>query len=319
MQYVIGVDGGLTHCVIKAKDMDGHTLAEKKGGTTNHSIVGIKRAGRMVAELTSDLLREFNGKRADCKCVVVSATGIDSPRDRLIVEEFYAALQLPCPIFCINDGVVALYEATGGVGMLAISDAGSIVVGRNKEGVTTRSGGYGLTIMSDEGSGRWLSIMALNHMSKWVDGSVPTTPLVENMISYFHGFDSNKLIQCSNNLRRHQIKPEIALMVYQAAEAGDEAAAAILRKGAWELFEVARTVVRKLGFDHEQCFLSGMWGSVFQNSALFADKYKSLFSSEYGNSKLISLDGDGADSAARMALDYLNGKVPFIAELYNNS
>jgi N-acetylglucosamine kinase-like BadF-type ATPase len=169
--------------------------------------------------------------------------------------------------------------------------------------------------MGNEGSSQWIAVMALNHMSKWVDGSVPKTKLVENMIKYFHGFDSDKLIECSRSLRRNQIKPEIASLVYSAANDGDGAATAILRRGAKELFRVARDVVRKLGFENEPAFLSGMWGSVFHDAPIFAAEYARLFSREYPNSSLIRQQIDRADSAALMALDYLNGGLPFIAEL----
>jgi N-acetylglucosamine kinase-like BadF-type ATPase len=141
VKYVIGVDGGSSRCLFKAKDMEGRALAEKLGGSTNHSIVGVKKAERLVSELTEALLGDFGGKKEDCQCIVVGASGIDSSRDLLIVENFYAPLGFPCPIFCMNNGRVALYGATGGVGVVAISGAGSIVVGRNGEGKITRSGG----------------------------------------------------------------------------------------------------------------------------------------------------------------------------------
>ncbi|SFM47364.1 BadF-type ATPase [Paenibacillus sp. 1_12] len=315
MKYVIGVDDGMTKYVIKAKDLEGRTLAEKSRGTINRSIVGAKKAGRLVSEVTEALLNDFGGKIEDCKCVVVGAVGIDSSGDLLVVESFYAALGFPCPIFCMNDGRVALYGATGGVGVVAISSAGSIVVGRNKAGKITRSGGYPLTIMGNEGSAQWLAVRALKHMSKWVDESVPTTKLVMNMIEHFHGFDSNKLIKCANSLRRNLIKPEMASLVYSAANDGDEAAIDILREGARELINVSRNVVQKLEFEKESAFLCGMWGSVFHDSAIFADEYRRLFLQEYPNSSLIYPQIDGADSAARMALDYLGGGIPFITEL----
>ena len=315
MKYVIGVDGGMTKSLLKSKDMDGRTLAEKSGGSFNRSIVGVKKAGRIVSELIEALLMDFDGKKEDCQCVVVGAAGIDSYRDLLVVESFYAELGFPCPIFCMNDGRVALYGATGGVGVVAISSAGSIVVGRNKAGKIARSGGYPLTIMSNEGSAQWIGIMALKHMSDWVDEIVPATKLVENIIKHFHGFDANKLIVCANSLRRNQIKPEIAALVYRAANDGDEAAVNILRKGARELINVSRNVVKKLEFDKESAFLCGMWGSVFHDAEIFADEYRRLFLKEYPNSNLLCPQVDGADSAAQMALDYLSGGVPFINEL----
>jgi N-acetylglucosamine kinase-like BadF-type ATPase len=315
MEYVIGVEGGVTRCLMKAVDLKGNTVAERSGGSVNHSIVGARKAARLVTQLLDALLKDFDGRKEDCRCIVVGAAGIDSPSDRLIVERFYASQNFPCPIFCMNDGTVALYGATKGVGLLAVSDMGSIVVGRNKQGKRTRSGGYSLSIMGDEGSARWISIMALNHMSKWVDESVPSTRLVDNIVDYFHGFDANKLIQCITHLQKRQVNPEIAFLVYSAAEDGDAAAENILKSGARALFDVACTVVVKLGFESEPRFMSGMWGSVFHNSRVFKEAYRQMFSRAYPNCELVCPDCDGSDSAARMALDYLSGRARIVAEL----
>ncbi|MDR1570344.1 MAG: hypothetical protein LBS72_07650 [Oscillospiraceae bacterium] len=315
MDYVIGIDGGSTKCLLKAKTLDGRTIATLTGETTNHSIVGKQVAQRRISRLISSLIKSFDGSMEDCRCIVVGAAGIDSPQDSLIVETFYDALQFRCSIFCMNDGIMALYAATKGVGVLAISGTGSIVVGRNAKGKVTRSGGYSITINGDEGSSRWMSVMALNHMSKWVDESVPKTPLVRKMIEHFHGFDADKLIQCSTALYRRPINPELALLVYDAAKEGDQAAVSIIKRGAEELFKVAQTVTRKLDFNKEDGFLSGMWGSVFVNNEFFTDEYRKLFTDQYPNAKMIFPSGDAADGAAAMALDYLNGSIDFIDDL----
>lgn len=315
MEYVIGVDGGSTKCLLEARDLQGKILAQVTGATTNHVVVGKQVAARRVSEMIGKLLQQFGGDKGNCRCIVVGAAGIDSPHDRLIVESFYDALYFHCPIFCVNDGTVALYAATAGVGILTISDDGSIVVGRNAQGKVTRSGGYSILISGEEGAGRWLSLMALRHMSRWVDECVPTTPLVQNMVEYFHGFDANKLAQCVSSLRRKNVDPELAELVFRSAEQQDEVALEILRRGAKELFEVAETVVKKLGFAQAESFSAGIWGSVFARSEYFTEEYKRLLLNQYPQAKVVRPKGDGAANAAWMALDYLDGKVDFISEL----
>ena len=58
-----------------------------------------------------------------------------------------------------------------------------------------------------------------------------------------------------------------------------------------------------------------MWGSVFVNNEFFTEEYRSLFTKHYPNAKMIFPNGDAADGASSMALDYLNGCIDFIAEL----
>lgn len=315
MQYVIGIDAGSAKCSLKAKDLQGRLLAEKTGPGASHRIMNVRQVGRRVAELTDALLAGFGGRKEDCRCLLVGAWGIDSPNDKMIVEDIYSALGFFCPVFCMNDGSVALYAATGGTGVLAISGTGSIAIGRNAEGRITRSGGYSTAIFGDEGSSRWIALTALRHMSQWVDGSVPDSPLVSTICAHFNGFDANKLIQCSNSLRRRPVDSVLADLVIQAAGEGDPAAIGILKKGAGELFHVAETIVKKLGFNEQPQFLSGVWGSVFVNSDIFYNEYKRLFEENYPRCRMIFPCGDAADGAAALALDYLSGRVPFLSEL----
>jgi N-acetylglucosamine kinase-like BadF-type ATPase len=315
MSYVIGIDGGSTKCLLKAKDFDGNTLAELRGDTTNHLAVGEYQAGKRICKHIDNLLASFKGKKEDCKCLVVGAAGIDSPNEKFVVEGLYKALFISCPIFCMNDAAVALYAATKGEGVLAISGTGSIVIGRTGDGRVTRSGGYPTTIFGDEGSSRWIAQQALHYASQWVDGSIPASSLIKKIDRFFNGLDANKLVQCATALRRRPIDPCIAIFVYEAAREGDPAAVDILKCGAAELFCVAKTCVEKLGFDKTPGFKAGVWGSVLENNEIFFNEYKRLFQDAYPNSEVILPACDAADGAVMLAQDYLAGKVDFINDL----
>ena len=315
MRYVIGVDGGSTKCLLKAKDCQGNLLASFSGKTTNHLLVGVTEAGRRIAKQVQDLIASFNGNKEDCACVFVGAAGIDSPKDKMTAYGFYNSLLLNCPIFCMNDGNVALYSTTKGVGIQAISGTGSIVVGRNAAGATTRSGGYPSTIYGNEGSSQWIAHYALNHTSKYLDGSVGVSPLIEKVDSYFNGLTVNKLIDCAIALRRRPVDSQLAVLVCEAAKEGDPAAIRIQQKGAHELIDVAETCVNKLGFARDEAFLSGVWGSVFVNNELFFDAYREEFLRRFPASRVVFPSGDAADGAVQLALDYLDGKVDFIESL----
>ena len=317
MRYVIGVDGGSTKCLIKAKDMQGKLIAEMEGKTTNHLVVGVSEAGRRVVKYINGLLSIFKGKIEDCACIIVGAAGIDSPNDKVTVDGFYNSMLFNCPVFCMNDGIVALYATTKGYGVNAISGTGSIVVGRNKKGEMTRSGGYPSTIFGNEGSSQWIALYALNYASKWVDGSVETSPLIEMMHDYFHGLDANKLVECSIALRRRPVDSQLAVLVYDAAKTGDIGADNILFRAANELFGVAQTCVKKLGFKADEEFLSGVWGSVFVKNEIFYNYYKQAFNQNYRNSSVVFPEGDVADGAIQLAYDFLSKKMDFIDDLQN--
>lgn len=315
MQYVIGVDGGSTKCLMKAKSINGELLASSTGKTTNHLLVGVTEAGRRVVEQFDRLISSFGGKREECACVVVGAAGIDSPNDKTIAGRFYNSLLLSCPIFCMNDGNVALYSSTKGVGIQAISGTGSVIVGRNQKGEVARAGGYPSIIFGNEGSSQWIAHNALNYASKYLDGGLESSPLIEKLDAYFNGLTVNKLIDCAIALRHRPVDSQLAVLVCEAAEAGDPGAIGIQRKGACELIDVADICIRKLGFARDDAFISGVWGSVFVKNRLFYQEYKDEFERRYPNSTVILPDGDAADGATQLAFDYLDGKADFIESL----
>ena len=315
MRYVIGADCGSTKCLIKEKDFEGNLLATSMGKTTNHLLIGLNEAKRRIVKQVNDLIASFNGKKEDCACIVVGAAGIDSAKDKEIIYGFYNSLVVNCPIFCMNDGNLALYSATKGVGIQAISGTGSIVVGRNAEGMVTRSGGYPATIFGNEGSSQWIAYNALNYASKYLDKSVESSLLIELIDDYFNGLNVNKLIDCAISLRQRPVDSKLAVLVCEAAKGGDQAAIAIQEKGARELADVAETCVKKLGFDRESEFLAGVWGSVFEKNKLFFKSYQQELTSRYPNCKVVFPEGDAADGAVGLAYDCLQGKVEFINDL----
>ena len=71
---------------------------------------------------------------------------------------------------CVNDAQVAQFAVTGGVGAVVIAGTGSIAFGCNEKGQTARCGGWPPCIFGDEGSGSWISMRALNHLSLLMDG-----------------------------------------------------------------------------------------------------------------------------------------------------
>lgn len=313
--YVLGIESGLHACVMTAMDMDGHMLVRRTGRSTNPMTIGKKAAEVRLAAMADETLAAIGAERSGCRLVIVGAAGIDSPDSKRTAAELYASLRFICPVFCLNDGSVALYATTKGLGVMAISDLGSIAVGRNASGSITRSGGYPISIFGNEGSGQWIALSAMRQASRWLDGSMPETLLISKIDAYFKGLDANKMTECANALRRRPIDLRIAQLVYDAAQEGDQAAIDLLTDAARALFDVTETCVAKLGLADAPTFLSGVWGSVFTGSSVFFDEYRSLFQHKYPQSQVVYPESDTSGAAAQMALEYLDGGIPFINDL----
>lgn len=315
MQYVIGVDGGSTKSLMKAGDMNGNLLASSAAEMANHNWIGRDKAKERIVRQIEALIASFHGKKEDCACIVVGSAGVDSPEAKRTIGDIYKEAVPGCPVFCMNDGSIALYATTKGVGVLAISGTGSIAVGRNESGQITRSGGYISTILSNEGSGEWIAKEALHYLSKWIDGSVCSSALTEKLNTFFEGADIHKLVEYAVSLRTKQVDARIAVWVYEAALEGDEAALDILKRGAQALSDLTCTCAEKLGWKREDEFPSGVWGSVFVKNEIFLQYYKEAFLSRYPNSIIVFPKGDAADGAVEMALDYLGGRTAYMESL----
>lgn len=313
--YVIGIFSRFDRATAVALDQDGRVLGAVEGKSCSYVSVGRNTAQRRALGLIDQVIASFQGERQDCQCLFVGAAGIDSPKTKEIVTECFAAAHMLCPLICLNDGSVALYSTTKGLGVLSMAGKGSIAVGRNAQGQITRSGGYPLSVLGNEGSLQWIALAAMHLATQWLDGSVGKTPLLEKIDQYFHGLDIEKMTECANALRRRPIDTQLANLVMEAAQEGDEAAVGILLQGAANLFAVAKTCVKKLNLDKEAHFLSGLWGDLFRQSEIYLKEYTRLFKAAYPNCEIVFSQQDEAMSTAIMALDYLQGKIPYLNSL----
>lgn len=315
--FVIGISSHLNHTEATAMDIDGKHLATVDGPSICFLTVSRSLVHQRFEQLIQRLMDAFHGETASCRCLLVSASGIDSPRSHQIFMQTCQSPRLCCPVYCLNDGTAALYGTTKGEGILTIADMGTICVGRRRDGTMTRSGGYPITVLGNEGSAQWIALSALHLAFQWLDGNVEETLLIEKLNQYFGNMEIEKLLESANVLRRKNIDIGIALLVMQCADAGDKAAIQILKTGARDLFAVAKTVVQKLKME-EVPFLCGLYGSVFQESSVYRKEYCRLFRAAYPACRFVELDEPEAENAARMALDYLNGKIPYIEALQAN-
>lgn len=285
--FVIGVSSKLDETSAVAMDPKGGVLGGVKARSCSYVTVGRGVAQRRASEMIDELLLSFHGDRERCQCLLVSAAGIDSPKTKQLVTECFAASHMLCPVLCLNDGNVALYTATKGLGVLAVSGKGSIAVGRNAQGQITRSGGYPVTILGNEGSAQWLALEAMHLASQWLDGSVERTPLIAKLDRHFRGLDIEKLTECAGALRPPPHRHDAVAAGDRLRPRGGRRSPGYRPAGGGALFKVAQTCVKKLGFGEKEDFLSGVWGDVFAKSEEYLAEYTRLFQAQYPRSRIV--------------------------------
>jgi N-acetylglucosamine kinase-like BadF-type ATPase len=165
----------------------------------------------------------------------------------------------------VGDSVIALEAAFGaGPGVIAIAGTGSIVYGRDANGLTARAGGWGFAI-SDEGSGHWIGRHAIASVMGAHDRGVETA-LAQLILRAWKLGTLDELVQQANATPSPDF-PRLLHVVLQAAEGGDAVAGELLAEAGAKLATLAASVIRRLAPDAAAATLPlAMTGSVFRQS-----------------------------------------------------
>ena len=314
MKYILGIDSGGTKFLVRARALDGSLLGEYTGLPCRHDEIGEEETLHRAEQNIASCLSLFDGKRADCVQIAAGISGIDSDEDAAIIDRIYHSLAgFSCPITCLNDAELTHYTVTGGVGALVIAGTGSIAFGKNASGESCRVGGWIFSILSEEGSGSYITRRALHHFSRWMDECVEETELVRLTKKRLGISTRKQLMDFATQIATPPWElPSLSIEVNEAAAAGDPYAHAILTDAASCTFGLADAVVQKLHLYKEEQFKVGVWGSAIVKSKIHLGEFRRLFCEKYSNVKIVVPTEDAAEGACRLALS-LSQKNPFQA------
>lgn len=308
MDYVIGIDSGGTNYRVLACDLQGGTLGSYVGEPANHYNVTPEEMSRRINYSIDCCLQQFGGQRADARYLVCGTTGLDSPEDAQLLTDFYSSLPgFSCPVKVINDAELAHYTVTGGTGVLVISGTGSIAFGCTRDGRTARAGGWTFTIMGDEGSGAWVSRMALRHVGRWLDGAAQAGPMVKSVCKEMHIVSRHDLntIAAQAGVPPWKV-PQLGKLVNEAAAQGDEAALKILKEAAALVFAIVEDIAAALDLEHtEPDFKLGVWGSNILCSDIVLGEFLALAARRFPQAAVCLPELTATEGAVRMALELL--------------
>lgn len=250
MAYFLAIDAGGTKTVGVLAD-ETRVLARATCGS-----VKLMRVGE--AEATSRLLGLLDGlaktagvelKEVSRSCVGMAGLSIAAVREwaeQTLERVVGGELEL------CGDEEIALDAAfRGGAGILVIAGTGSNVVGRvvvdesDEESTEAKFwvGGWG-PALGDEGSGYWIGQEAVKAGLWGRDRGVPTRLL--EVIQAFWGLESLGELVEKGNAQPGADFAELAPVVMQCAEEGDELATAVLERAGQELAEQVALVHLKM-------------------------------------------------------------------------
>ena len=253
---LVGVDGGGSSTVAWVADAAGHILARTESGPSNHKAVGESAAlGALDSALRSamsDASDQLGIAVDHFEVACFGLAGFDRAEDRAAVERWNVSQVWAKRLILVNDGELVLAAGTPeGWGVAVIAGTGSIVVGRSRNGDSSRAGGWG-HIFGDEGSGYGTAVDALRRVAQLHDGRLAGlepadaltiavceavgVPNAQGLVTaiYSPGFDRARIAA-------------ISAQVVRAADRDPSIARELLAPAGRALAETVRAVADRLG------------------------------------------------------------------------
>lgn len=272
----LGVDGGGTKTAYALIDGTGHIRARHVGPSVSHLAEGFTRA-------TELLIGGIGATLARAACAPANVTfafiglpayGEDSATTPTM-DAMPAALLDVSRYRCGNDTVCSW------AGSLACRDGISVIAGTGSvaygqyAGREARAGGWG-ELIGDEGSAYWIAHEGLNLFSRMSDGRSARGPLYELMrdrLGLAIDLDLCARIYGESGSQR-SVFAQFAVLVHEAAQAGDAQAASIFERAVNELVECVIAVRRSFAVPDGVVMPVSHSGGVFNGAALTGNAFR---------------------------------------------
>ena len=237
--FVIGIDGGGTKTRVEIRDQDNQLLEKKTYGAFNINSIGENAFRQLLREI-------FDRDMLQCAGICIGGAGISNPKVSEILQEVLEEKKYTGPGRLCGDHEIALRGAMDTPGIAVIAGTGSICFGKNEEGQTARSGGYG-HLIDDGGSGYALGRDGLSACVRIMDGREENPSFCREMLKALNMSGPEELVAFvySDRTRKADIAA-LASVVLRLAEEGDRTALEILRRETEEILKMVGAVRKKL-------------------------------------------------------------------------
>ncbi|WP_047395600.1 BadF/BadG/BcrA/BcrD ATPase family protein [Chitinibacter sp. ZOR0017] len=181
IEYLIGVDGGGTGTRITIAKLDGVELVRAEAGASALG-QGIDKAWANITAAIKDGFNKLGLGEVDfARCAV--GFGLSGVTVKAWADEFIAKNPGFGRIIVETDGYSTLLGAhNGDYGAIIAIGTGSIGEAWLPSGERLEVGGWGFPT-SDEGSGAYLGLKAINHVQRIMDGRRPLTDFGRKLLS----------------------------------------------------------------------------------------------------------------------------------------
>jgi glucosamine kinase len=265
--YYLGIDGGGSKTTCALGD-GSRILATVVAGPSNVIRVGEQRARESLHDAVRRGCAAAGVAPAEIACTCLGASGAGRPEIAAVVRNALAEI-LPNQIEVIGDMETSLHAAFDtGPGVIVIAGTGSSAFGRNRQGMTTRAGGWGFAI-GDEGSAHWIgreAVRTILRASEENNGEAQDFvhgPFVAALCAPWSVRSMNELARFANSVP----PPDFAALFPAVASSHDELALQIQFHAGKELARIVGIVCRRLFPANETGAVPvAMIGGVFRHA-----------------------------------------------------
>ena len=250
--YIAGIDGGGTHTRVEIRDENNVFVRREEFGPFNINSIGEAAFRSLLKEIFAAC-----GPLAEYSKLCFGAAGISNPKVGQIIEEELKVAGFAGKWLLCGDQEIALRGAMDTPGVVVIAGTGSICFGKNAQGKTSRSGGYG-HIIDDGGSGYALGRDVLSTAVRAVDGRGNSWGILNEVYAKINGCLPSDIVSYVYAPGREKADiAQFAPIALRQAELGDWEAWRILARGADDLHEMVKAVQQRLGLRNCRIALLG--------------------------------------------------------------
>ncbi|MFC7418501.1 BadF/BadG/BcrA/BcrD ATPase family protein [Iodobacter arcticus] len=237
IQYLIGVDGGGTGTRICIAGLDGIEMVRSDGAASALG-QGVDKAWLHITQAIKAGFAKLGIAEPDfAKCALgLGMSGVHNP---IWAEEFKQKNPGFARIVVETDGFSTLLGATNGQhgGIIAIG-TGSIGEAWLPDGQRLEVGGWGFPT-SDEGSGAFLGLKAINHVQRMIDGRRPVTDFGRKLLT-ITGQTKAEVFSWMGQMKQGECASLSPVVVEFGAS--DEYARAFLQEAGGEIEQIGRAL-----------------------------------------------------------------------------
>lgn len=253
MGYYLSVDCGGTKTAFLLSDGKGRKKGYCVLGPANYMVNGVKCVMDILKDGMERVCAQAGIGREEIRAGFIAIAGFgDIPED---VPGLTRKIEELFPGLCLVLGNDTENAMAGSLlleqGIHVIAGTGSIGLGRDRDGVQVRSGGWHHLFGGDEGSAYWIGCRLIQHFTKQADGREAESRLYTYLMETYQLKNAEAVLDLVIGKwegRREKIA-SLSVHAYELAKQGDACAREIFAEAAFELSLIVRSIYTQGNFD----------------------------------------------------------------------